>query len=49
MVLRLSDDRSSVVAQRLAIVFASEQVEEWTGCLVIVSDHKVRVRRPGRM
>ena len=45
MVLRLSDDRSSTVAQRLLAVFATESVEAWAGCLVIVTDHKVRVRR----
>jgi predicted nuclease of predicted toxin-antitoxin system len=46
MVLRLSDDRSRSVAERLASVFGTEPVEAWTRCLVIVSDHKVRVRRP---
>jgi hypothetical protein len=45
MVLRLSDDRSHAVADRLASVFGTEPVETWTGCLVIVTDHKVRVRR----
>ena len=46
LVLRLSDDRSQAVTERLAAVFASESVETWSGCLVIVTDHKVRVRRP---
>jgi predicted nuclease of predicted toxin-antitoxin system len=46
LVLRLTDDRSRVVAERLAIVFADESVETWAGCLVIVTDHKVRIRRP---
>jgi len=46
MVLRLSDDRSSAVAERLTSVFGTEPVEAWIGCLVIVTDHKVRVRRP---
>lgn len=46
MVLRLSDDRSSAVAERLASVFGMESVEDWISCLVIVTDHKVRVRRP---
>lgn len=45
MVFRLSDDRSAVVAQRLELVFHGETVEGWGGCLVIVTDHKVRVRR----
>jgi predicted nuclease of predicted toxin-antitoxin system len=45
LLFRLSDDRSRVVAQRLEFVFRSEAVEAWGGCLVIVTDHKVRVRR----
>ena len=46
LVVRLSDDRSQVVAERLSAVFATEPIETWSGCLVIVADHKVRVRRP---
>jgi predicted nuclease of predicted toxin-antitoxin system len=46
LVLRLSDDSSAAVAARLATVFAAEEVERWTGALVVVTDHKVRVRRP---
>jgi predicted nuclease of predicted toxin-antitoxin system len=45
LVFRLSDDRSKVVAQRLASVFRHEAVADWGGCLAIVTDHKVRVRR----
>ena len=45
LVFRLSDDRSRVVAERLAFVFRNETVEDLAGCLVIVTDHKVRVRR----
>ncbi len=45
LVFRLSDDRSRVVAERLAFVFRNEAVEDFAGCLVIVTDHKVRVRR----
>jgi hypothetical protein len=35
-------------AERLATVLADATVEAWAGCLVIVTDHKVRVRRPNR-
>ncbi len=45
LVFRLSDDRSAIVAQRLELVFRREAVEGWGGSLVIVTDHKVRVRR----
>jgi predicted nuclease of predicted toxin-antitoxin system len=40
--LGFSDERQ----YPLASVFETEPVEAWTRCLVIVSDHKVRVRRP---
>ncbi len=46
LVSRLSDDRSQAVTERLRAVFASEPVEAWAACLVVVTDHKVRVRRP---
>ena len=46
LVLRLSDDRSSAAAERLTAVFRTEAVEAWAECLVVVTDHKVRVRRP---
>jgi predicted nuclease of predicted toxin-antitoxin system len=46
LVLRLSDDRSSAVLERLAALLGTESIEGWAGCLVIVTDHKVRVRRP---
>lgn len=46
MVLRLSDDRSSAAAQRLKSMFATEAVDAWVRCIVIVTDNKVRVRRP---
>lgn len=34
------------MAQRIGLMFTSEPVASWSGCLVIVSDHKVRIRRP---
>jgi len=45
-VLRLVDDRSRAAAERLTAVFRAEAVEDWAECLVVVTNHKVRVRRP---
>ena len=45
LVLRLADDRSRIVADRIASVFTTEAVESWARCLVIVTNHKVRIRR----
>jgi hypothetical protein len=33
-------------AERLTAVFQAEAVEAWAECLVVVTDQKVRVRRP---
>lgn len=48
--LRLSDDRSGALVERLAAVYRAEAVENWAACLVIVSDHKVEplIRKSGR-
>jgi hypothetical protein len=34
------------LAARVALLFATERVDEWRGCLVVATEHKVRVRRP---
>ncbi len=46
LVVRLSDDRSQTVAERLHLLCSTEVFATWHSCLVIVTDHKVRVRRP---
>ncbi|MEW6754600.1 MAG: DUF5615 family PIN-like protein [Candidatus Latescibacterota bacterium] len=46
MVLRLSDDRSHAAARRIRLLFEESPVDTWTGCLVVVTDHEIRVRRP---
>ena len=47
--VRQAIDRCDVVfhlAARVAILFATEQVDQWRGCLVVATEHKVRVKRP---
>jgi predicted nuclease of predicted toxin-antitoxin system len=39
-----SPDRSSLI-QRIKQVFSQEEVAHWSGCFVVVSEHKVRVVR----
>lgn len=39
-----SPDRSSLI-QRIKQVFSQEEVAHWSGCFVVVSEHKVRVLR----
>lgn len=45
LILRLADDRSRAVSERLTWVFTNLETDPWRGCLVVVSDLKVRVRR----
>jgi predicted nuclease of predicted toxin-antitoxin system len=40
-----SPDRQSLL-DRVQDVFRTEAVHQWRGCLVVVTDHKVRVLRP---
>ncbi len=46
LILCLADDRSRAVSERLTWVFTNLETDSWRGCLVVVSDLKVRVRRP---
>jgi hypothetical protein len=32
--------------QRLQAIFQSEDVENWRGCFVVATEHKIRIRRP---
>ena len=46
LVIRLKESGRRSLYQRLLLVFTQEDVESWRGCFVIVSDRKIRVRRP---
>lgn len=46
LLIRLSQPGRSALARRVAALFASEAIEQWHRCLVVATDHKVRVRRP---
>ena len=32
---------------RVAMLFTTEPVDQWRGCLVVATEHKVRIKRPG--
>ena len=34
------------LARCIQTIFLTERVEEWSRCFVVVTDHKIRVRRP---
>lgn len=48
LVVRLARPSGDALFKRLVTVFQTENVEDWRGFLVVVTDHKIRVRRPAR-
>lgn len=46
VLVRLKEPGREALYQRLRLVVETEGLEEWQGCHVVVSDRKIRVRRP---
>jgi predicted nuclease of predicted toxin-antitoxin system len=46
LLVRLAHPGRDALVERIAALFATESVEQWQRCLVVVTDHKVRVKRP---
>jgi len=46
ILVRLKRPGRGALMAKVSQVFASEDVESWMGCFVVLSDSKVRVRRP---
>lgn len=46
LLVRLSKPGRDALLERVSLLFASEPVAEWRGCLVVITDRKVRVKRP---
>ena len=46
VLIRLSLPSRSNLIQRIGHIFAAETVESWARCFVIVTDLKIRIRRP---
>jgi predicted nuclease of predicted toxin-antitoxin system len=47
ILVRLREPSRSRLRARVLAIFRGEAIETWHRCLVVVSDRKVRVRRPG--
>jgi predicted nuclease of predicted toxin-antitoxin system len=45
LVLRLSDPSRRKLVERLRYIVTKENVEQWSGCFVVATDRKIRVRR----
>jgi predicted nuclease of predicted toxin-antitoxin system len=46
LLVRLAQPGRNALVARVAMLFATERVDEWRGCLVVATDHKVRIKRP---
>lgn len=46
LLVRLAKPGRDALLERVSSLFASEPVNEWRGCLVVTTDHKVRLKRP---
>jgi predicted nuclease of predicted toxin-antitoxin system len=46
LIVRLRDPSRRALIQRIQSVFQTEEVDRWSRCFVVVTDRKIRVRRP---
>jgi predicted nuclease of predicted toxin-antitoxin system len=46
LLVRLAKPGRDALVERISMLFATEPVETWRGCLVVATDRKVRVKRP---
>ena len=46
LLVRLTRPGRHALFERVLTVFQTEKIEEWTGCLVVATDQKIRIRRP---
>ena len=46
LLVRLAQPGRDALLARVATLFATEAVDQWRGCLVVATDHKVCVKRP---
>jgi predicted nuclease of predicted toxin-antitoxin system len=46
LLVRLRAPGRTALAERIRALFDTEDVSTWSGCLVVATEHKIRVRRP---
>jgi len=46
MLIRLHVPGKVALTQKVISLFQNEPTHEWTGCIVVATDQKIRVRRP---
>jgi hypothetical protein len=47
LLVRLRVPGRMALAERIQSLFVTEDVSTWSGCLVVATERKIRVRRPG--
>ena len=48
LLVRLRLPGREALLNRVRFLFETEDVQQWHGCFVVVTDHKLRVRSPGK-
>jgi len=48
LIVRLRTPSREILIERIADLFRTEGAEDWSGCFVVATERKVRVRRPPR-
>lgn len=48
LLLRLRSPSRSLLSRRIEELFAVEDAESWSGCFVVATERKTRVRRPSQ-
>ena len=46
LIIRLSNPSRSALIRKISAVFQSEDVKKWQGCFIIMTDNKLRIKRP---
>lgn len=46
LLVRLADPSRRRLIHRIEEIFRNEDIESWRGCFVVMTDRKIRIRRP---
>lgn len=46
LLVRLREPRREALVQKIQTLYQTEDVESWKGCFVVVTERKIRIRRP---
>ncbi|MBN2580386.1 MAG: DUF5615 family PIN-like protein [Pirellulales bacterium] len=46
LLLRLESPSRKAIISRVQSILQTVPIDQWSGCLVVATDHKIRIRRP---